>query len=224
MADPEKVEEVYRKYVDRFPHFRDDIVLERPFPFERYKVHEDWEPKSVRLLFLAESPPWNCPENYFYNREYQGNLSHGVFGLLNIKGTSKCCQLHEFKDRGYFLVDTVMCVVKKTEDAPIPKSLVRCSGEHVLRSEIERISPKCILVLGSSALAGLKRFEPYKSRLARVTHIADEKEDGKIAAVKPITWEKTGVVVSPFPNNRNRDKWSAVECAFREAVNIAGEK
>lgn len=224
MLNPDEVEKVYRRYLDEFPHFRNRIVLDRPFPFEQYKVHEDWEPRTVRLLLLAEAPPWNDQKNYFYNREYEGNLSREVFELLGIEGTSKCCQLHEFKDRGYFIVDTILCVVDKSDEQPVPGSLVRRSGEYILSVEVGRICPKCILVLGTTGLRGLKRFEPYKSALAKITRIAEPREDGMYDPIRPVRLEKTSVVICPFPADYNAGKWNVVKSAFSEAVAIAEEE
>jgi len=89
MVNPSLVSKVYEDYLTAHPALRDDIVLERPFPFERYRVYEDWEPKPVRLLLLAESPPWSRPENYFYNPGCESNLSREVFRLMKIDGRTK---------------------------------------------------------------------------------------------------------------------------------------
>jgi hypothetical protein len=222
MIDPGEVESRYRDFVDSNPQFRDDIILDRPFPFELFGVDKLWNPTSIRLLLLGESPPsWNYPTNYFYNADYCGNLSNAVFDLFHISGAHKKDQLMSFKEeRGYLLIDTLLCAYKDK----IPRKLVYFSGEKLLKDEVLRLRPASILVLGNNALRGLKRFEPFSTCLERIESVVRKKRDGKW---DPLISKKCGdvnVVASPFPNHfRNKVLWWQVEEAFCEASRIAGQ-
>jgi len=112
-----------------------------------------------------------------------------------------------------------MCVFKKSKDRPIPKSLVRHSGTHLLGVEVNRLSPLCILVLGSNALRGLRRFEPFKSRLKEIETVIDREKN---APIKPIVLKDNVVVLTAFPNDDwNRRDMQNIQQSFNEAVRIA---
>jgi hypothetical protein len=130
-------------------------------------------------------------------------------------------QLRLFKDTlGYLLIDTVMCAFH----GRIPEELVESSGKEVLKDEVKRLEPLCILVLGNTALRGLKSFEPFTTCLAGIDSAVRKEMNGKVA---PLVTKKCGdvrVVVSPFPNRfRNKKHWWQVEEAFREASRVANQ-
>ena len=67
----------------------------------------------MKVLFVAESPPWNRDQAYFYNqnsRNKRTNLRIEVLKLLNLKS------LIEFKNRGYYLIDAIKCRLNKREE------------------------------------------------------------------------------------------------------------
>src|SRR5439155_25849184 len=103
--------EMYRRFVEVNQRYRAAIVLDY-LPFARYRVYDRWKPDHVKVLFLAESPPWD-ESMYFYNGKREGGLSRNLFHYLEIDGVTKRVQLLEFKRRGLFLIDTVKCIFKK---------------------------------------------------------------------------------------------------------------
>lgn len=221
-VDAAVVETEYREYAGKHPEFMDDMILSRPFPFELFEVYRNWCPSPTKLLLLAESPPReNYPVNYFYNASYRGNLSNAVFGLFHIGGASKADQLMDFKlNRGYILVDTVKCAFD-TRSRHIPRSLVKFSGEKLVRNEIIDLMPTCILVLGITALIGLKSFAPFNTCLADI----DSVFRGRGEPVISRTCGDIHAVISPFPNDKwNLRYWSQIEDAFREAARIAEKR
>lgn len=221
MIDPNEVGSKYREYADNPDNKKGKLILKRPFPFERFNVYCIWRPVPVKLLLVGESPPADkYPINYFYNAKYRGKLSTAVLDdLLRIRGEKKECQLNIFKnDLHYMLIDTIMCAV----DGRIPQELVEFSGKHLLKNEVERLKPHCILALGNVSLEGLKTFEPFKTCLADVDSAVRKEKDGKMAPLISRDCGGTHIVVSPFPSRfRNKNNWWQVEEAFREAVRVA---
>jgi hypothetical protein len=222
MPNPDLVESEYKKFANQHRSYSDCIVLDRPFPFELFKVYDEWVPAPVKLLLLAESPPYaDYPLSYFYNADYCGNLSTVVFELFQISGESKKTQLERFRDRlGYILIDTLMCAFD-TSKRNIPISLAEYSGEKIIRQEIENLRPRSILALGRRALYGLKAFEPFADGLRDVKSVYR-------SGTGPVIFRRCGnvdVVVSPFPNdNWNKRHWCEVKEAFQKAADVAARR
>jgi hypothetical protein len=40
-------------------------------PFVTFQIEEKWKPQQVKVLFIAESPPWH---GYFYDKKSSNNL------------------------------------------------------------------------------------------------------------------------------------------------------
>ncbi len=182
-------------------------------PFVKYQVYEKWKPDRVKVLFVAESPPWKG-NVYFYNENDEGRrpggLSSNLFRLLGIEGESKSEKLSEFRRRGFFLVDTIKCIFRK-DKGPMPKKLIQFSAREILSREIGSLNPKLILTLGSTALHGLKNIDRFSKALAgfqSVTQACGQSVD--IGGVK--------VVVSVFPNDRNKQYQKRISRAFRQFV------
>jgi hypothetical protein len=194
--------EVIRKYtqfVETSPNLRHLLRLE--FPFIKYQAYERWKPDRVRGLLVAESPSWHQDQpgefRYFYNEHYLGSLSRAIFDLLQIQGPTKTECLKTFKERGLFLTDTIKCIFRKDRRGSIPRGLITFSAREILQPEISGLTPKCILVLGSTALKALKSLERFSAQLSSATSIT--KTCGKFKDASGLT-----VIFSVFPNTRNR--------------------
>ena len=207
MTDPEAMRTKYRRFLALHPEYKDAILPIR-LPFDRFKVYQLWKPRRIKVLVIAESPPWNDTV-YFYNENREGGLGQTIFQLLRIEGDSKREQLEEFRRRNYFLIDTVKCVFKKNAKRSIPKALIKYSAQEILQEEIANLHPQCILILGSTALTALKTIPKFSTALSKYESITQ-------ANGKSILLYKTLLVMSVYPNDRNKQYWTAVEATFRK--------
>ncbi len=211
MIDPKEVLEKYRRFAKISPKCGKGIVLDF-LPFEQYKVYEDWKPDPVKVLFLAESPSWHKDGKgelrYFYNpnSELKG-LSRAIPKYLGIDGPTKVDMLKEFKLRHFFLIDTVKCIFDKKAEKTIPPELIEFSGREILQQEIENLNPECILALGRTALEGLKAISRFWPALMKFDSIIQ-------ACGKSVTIGDTRIIISLFPNDRNRRYQKEIESAF----------
>ena len=207
LLSPKLILGCYREFAGINPKYRDAINLTY-LPLQRYRAYEKWKSKRVRVLLLAESPPWGDKSAYFYNEQRSGGLSEAVFNQLKIKGESKSTKLCEFKRRQFFLTDTVKCVFDKSQTGFIPQELIRRSAQEILQEELLALRPKFILALGATALAGLKQIERFSRVLSRYRSIT--KASGKSVRVG-----KTTLILSVFPNDRNRRYEKSISSAFQ---------
>ena len=128
-------------------------------PFVKFQVEEIWKPKQVKVLFVAESPPWNGKQSYFYNQnqgDNRTNLRKEVLSLLNLKS------LEEFKTKGYYLIDVIKCRLNKKVKKNIPKEVIMTCSDQFLEKEIKQLKPKKIFVLGNTAKKALQRMLKFK--------------------------------------------------------------
>ena len=128
-------------------------------PFVKFQVEEIWKPKQVKVLFVAESPPWNGKQSYFYNQnqgDNRTNLRKEVLSLLNLKS------LEEFKTKGYYLIDVIKCRLNKKVKKNIPKEVIMTCSNQFLEKEIKQLKPKKIFVLGNTAKKALQRMSKFK--------------------------------------------------------------
>ncbi len=207
MKDPGATLEKYRSFVRTDQRYRAAIVLDY-LPLERYHVYDCWKPDRVKVLFLAESPPWD-ESIYFYNEKREGGLSRTLFHYLGIEGATKSEKLLEFKRRGLFLIDTLKCIFRKNVRKKIPDKLIRFSAQEILEDEIETLKPSLICVLGETALMGLKytnRFSQWLSTYESITDVCG----------KTVIAGDTKVVISVFPNARNRRYEETIRLAIQE--------
>lgn len=214
MLGTKEVVDQYRKFVNLYPEHKQAIRLDF-LPFERYKVYEEWKPDSVKVLFLAEAPSWHKEPSgefrYFYNpsSEIQG-LSKFIPEYLGIPKSPKMEMLHQFKRREFFLIDTIKCILDKRKAKRIPRELIEFSAREILEREIESLKPKCILVLGRTALKGLKFIEKFSSALSRFESIRE-------ACGRSVKVEGATIIFGVFPSNRNRNYEDCTKSAFRQA-------
>lgn len=151
------VEEIRKceKCIYLHPEYSDRLNT-RNKPYVFYEVEKKWKPRQVRVLFVAESPPRNGKEHYFYNMQVEGALRKEILNYLEI-GT-----LENFKNQGCFLVDTIKCRLDKTRKKNVPSKVIRVCSEHFLKKEIETLKPEILFVLGNTAKKGLQLFSEFK--------------------------------------------------------------
>ncbi len=106
-----------------------------------------------------------------------------------------------------FLTDTIKCIFKKNVRKSIPDELIAFSGREILAQEIKSLAPRYILVLGSTALKGLKSVREFSSPLAKFNSITEScGESTKVG--------NTEIILSVFPNSRNRRYSKHIRLAF----------
>jgi hypothetical protein len=44
--------------------------------YVRFDVEKTWKPDEVSVLFIAESPPWNGKQRYFYRQDVVENRTN----------------------------------------------------------------------------------------------------------------------------------------------------
>jgi len=125
-------------------------------PYALFSVEENWLPKGrINVLFIAESPPWNGEQSYFYNRaedKKSTNLQKEILKSLNLS-------LDAFKHEGYFLIDSIKCRLSKQTHASVPSEVLKTCSAKFLRREINNLKPKTIFVLGDSARKALQGLQ-----------------------------------------------------------------
>lgn len=178
--------------------FEGKIAIDKPYL--RFQVEEKWKPSSVKVLFVAESPPWD-KERYFYKQDMIGNgtnLQKELFRYLNLTS------LDDFKGRGYFLIDAIKCRLnKRSGKEHVPLSvLTACAGTYLL-DEIGELKPTTIFVLGNSAKKALQNLPTFKELAKhRVTDGFDETISGY------------RVIMSVYPGGKTRGHTEAIKKAF----------
>jgi uracil-DNA glycosylase len=169
-------------------------------PFLRFQVEEKWKPNPVKVLFVAESPPWD-KERYFYKQDMTGNntnLQKELYRYLNLTS------LEEFKAKGYYLIDAVKCRLNKRGGKEhIPQEVITTCGATFLLDEIKELKPQTIFVLGNSAKKALQNLPPF-SELA--SHKVTEDYDETLSGVR--------VILSVYPGGKTRGHVDSIKKAF----------
>jgi len=174
-------------------------------PYVRFDVERKWKPKPNRtkVLFIAESPPRDRKQRYFYNPdvvEKRINLRKEVLKYLDLNS------LEEFKDKGYFLVDTIKCRLNKSKKIKTPLRITSISeicAEQFLCREIEELKPHTIFVLGNTAKKALQKFSKFKElKEHKVSKDYDENLSGY------------HVILCVFPGGQTRKYRNEIEHAF----------
>ncbi len=223
ILSPGIVEGLYDTYLDGSRHpgpvdwMRSDLL-----PFVAHDIYRRWLPPSVKILFIAESPPWIGVQTaadlqrteyvYFYNAAYdpqrgprgRTTLGSTIFRHLGVEGATRREQLARFREAGLFLTDTIKCVFYKNRKPAIPPSLIRFSAQSILEPEIARIDPNYICTLGNTAFAALCCMDRFRPVLEEVNGVAKRGEP-LIEGMRP------GLIRMPFPNQRNRGRQSSRE-------------
>ena len=171
-------------------------------PYVKFDVERKWRPSRVRVLFIAESPPRNRKQRYFYNpsTDSKGGLRKEVLRYLDLQS------LEEFRDKGYYLIDAIKCRLNKSSQLKSPlrlnKIVQKCASQFLLR-ETNELKPETIFVLGDSAKKALERFPEFQE-LKR--HKITEEFDQKLNSHR--------VVLCVFPGGQTRLHTDKIKRAF----------
>lgn len=163
---------------------------------KRNKKHPRWMPKNVKTLFVTEAPP--SSGKYFYEPERDNrnkNMRDVLFEILNIS------DIHEFRTKGYFLIDSVKCPSEKDGRnwKPLKKVIKECNC--YLKREIESINPDKICILGSSALYSVLNIYSIIP-LNKSKRIKDNRERRNRKYIK-IGNKECRIIITYFPSYIN---------------------
>ena len=174
-------------------------------PYVVFEVAEKWLPKgSVNVLFVAESPPWNGEQRYFYNTlktGKRGGLRKEILKWLGLPS------LDSFKNEGYFLIDAIKCRFNKSEKSNVPKQILSKCSNKFLAEEIRSLRPKTIFVLGDSAkkaLQGLYVFPDFAEFRSLDVHKVTEDFDEQLSGYRVILCVYPGGTTRGFESNIRR--------------------
>lgn len=177
----------------------DNRLITNNKPYVKFQVEQKWKPKKVKVLFIAESPPWNGKQRYFYNEtnEKRTNLRKEVLHHLNLK------TLEEFRREGYLMIDAIKCRLNKKGKKKVPKQVLQNCSEKFIIKEIKSSNPPTIFVLGNSAKQALQQHPEFQElQHYKVTEDFDRKLSGY------------RVILSVYPGGQTRAHKSKIRQDF----------
>jgi len=169
-------------------------------PYVKYRVEEKWQRKPTEILFIAESPPWNGKQRYFYNQdidEKRTNLRKEVLEHLALNS------LDEFKGKNFALIDAIKCRLNKSRKKSVPLKVIESCSARFLRREILALDPKVIFVLGNSAKQGLKQLPEFRDLK---NHKATDDYDKMLSGYR--------VILCVYPGGQTRQHKNKIRLTF----------
>lgn len=168
-------------------------------PYVKFQVEQKWRPEKIKVMFVAESPPWNGKQRYFYNEidEKRINLRKEVLKHLNLKS------LKDFKEEGYFLIDAIKCRLNKKRKKKVPRQVLQNCSNQFLMNEIMSLKPLTIFVLGKSAKQALQQHMEFQDLQ---NHKVTEDYDKKLSGYR--------VILSIYPGGQTRTYQPKIEKDF----------
>ncbi|MFW9923660.1 MAG: uracil-DNA glycosylase family protein [Candidatus Thorarchaeota archaeon] len=188
-----------------------------------------WKPEIVKVLFIAEAPPYyphetnKLKDSYFYNTlELQkflgapapllGTLSWNLFYLLEINNTlDKKTKLELFKNRSCYYIETIKCRAERYDN----KSILNDSVKNCLlylEKEITDCNPKSIVIMGERALYAIKQSHIFTESI-KFNNLIDLLEETKD---KPLIANGYNIFFIPLPIWRNRLYLPSILDIFRQ--------
>jgi len=169
-------------------------------PCIRFDIYDKWKPNVICTLFIAESPPWNEGQRYFYNPIENAKrtcLRNEVLSYLGLD------TLQDFKKKSYFLTDVIKCRLNKSNERTVPLKVLRTCANRFLKKEIDSLQPKTIFVLGKPAKRALERFPEFrKLKEYKITDYFDE----NLAGFR--------VILCVYPGAKNRAYINKIKRSF----------
>ncbi|NHJ32665.1 MAG: hypothetical protein FK732_07375 [Asgard group archaeon] len=203
------------------------IIHTEKKPNLEYKA-DLWKPNEIKVLFLAEAPPFHSSksktvnDSYFYNQEESqrffgapspllGTLSWNLFWLLGINNKlSKKEKLEAFREKSCYYVNVVKCRTERYDKKNlINRTVKNCS--FFLEKEIKELKPNSIVVLGERALYGLKCCELFKGLIPSNSINSLVEETKK----QPLKIKDFKLYFLPLPIWRNRQYLESIQLLFK---------
>lgn len=179
------------------------------------ELRENWKPLSVRVLFLAESPPEQTEEisRFFYNPQWRSNrlalrdflrqrlVEGGFHEFADCEGERF---LQVFQKRGFYLIDAISCPIEK--NAKKKKLASEC--QQILSETIGRLRPQVILALGKWAamffIPEIKMTE-YHGKVVTPSGLS-----------RKLPPETSEVIFSMWPSDRNKPRVEDIALPFKK--------
>lgn len=170
-------------------------------PYIHFHVERNWKPPdAVDVLFIAESPPCNGKQRYFYNprvAERKTDLRREVLSRLELK------RLEDFRHEDYFVIDTIKCRLCKPIKKKALYELAETCSRRFLLTEIRQLEPNTVFVLGDTARYALSQTTDFK-----------ELEKYKITEEFDACLSGYRVILCPFPGPQTRKWTNKIDRAF----------
>ena len=195
-----------------------------------------WRPKKVKILFIGEAPSYNGSgvsatfDDYFYNENEKqkiygppspllGTLSWNIFWLLDIDNNlSKKEKLELFKQKSCYYLDAIKCRAERFNNKSIlNKTIKNCS--EFLDTEINKLDPEYVVILGERALFALKCCTPFM-QFIQESKIKDLFE---ITKNNPMKIHKFNIYFLPLPIWRNLSYLDIITITFSHIKSIISE-
>jgi uracil-DNA glycosylase len=170
-------------------------------PYVRFGVEKKWKPDRISVLFIAESPP---PNGYFYDQDEVGRSGGLRTEVLKYLGLDQ--SLEKFRAKGYFLLDTIKCRLKKSRSIKTPLRIAEISkncASRFLREEIDALAPKTVFVLGKTTKQALEEFQEF-----------EELKKHKITDEFDKNLSRYRVILCVFPGGQTRMYRNKIDQAF----------
>jgi hypothetical protein len=162
--------------------------------------YDDYSPKTfpINILFVAESPP--KPGNgFFYDANYQNlPFRERLFTILNGAELLSVLTLDGFRNKGYYLADSINCRWDKGLRNYLLVSVFRNCSTFLVR-QIEIFRPKFIVAIGNSAqktihcevvqeaIQNAKIPDDNIVEMSCIVVASNETDEDRVAHLQPIT-------------------------------------
>jgi len=129
---------------------------------ETIKMNARYVPETIKILFVAESPPWDFVKDkhsYFYapgQVEHGGLSYHIVSVLFEEKFHTKEHFLQKFMEEGLYLIDMVKCPINKLTKEEKKKAIRSCA--KYLNEELHSLNFEKAIFMGKSSFKIVKSY------------------------------------------------------------------
>jgi hypothetical protein len=142
---------------------------------------QDRLPSKVKMLFIAEAPPFHpkkknqSTDSYFYNpmeilriigppEPLLGTLSWNIFYFLKINSKqAKEVRIQQFKQLGCYFLEAVKCRVDRRNKNIVNKTIKNCS--YYLQKELEEINYSNLVIMGERALYSIRNCAVFSEMI-----------------------------------------------------------
>lgn len=127
---------------------------------ETIKMNAKHAPEKIKILFVAESPPWDFMKDrhsYFYapgQVKQKGLFYHVMSVLFDEKFFTKEQFLQKFVKSGFYLIDMVKCPVNKLTKKEKEKAIKSCA--KYLDEEIRSLNFEKAIFIGKNSFKIVK--------------------------------------------------------------------
>lgn len=182
---------------------KSDTLKSDQKPYVYFNVEKYWKPDKVEVLLIAESPPCNGNQRYFYNPEVtekRTNLRKEVLSRLHLE------KLEDFRKEGYFLIDTIKCrLCKPIKKRMLLYQIAETCSQRFLIEEIRQLKPNTVFILGNTARLTLGKFPEF-----------EELRRQKITSGYEAELSGYHVILCPYPGGQTKK--------YKDETNHAFEK